>query len=151
MHKIGATGFLLALIASGPVRAEPVAEAAVDRLRAMILADGCSDASDRGEIVVCGRRTVDDKYRLPLPTEPAVGGGPVQGEVPNASPDRLASGSCGIFKGDRRCSKAESLLDGYGGGRNPLNVIMKLMTLFGDPDADMTPPPPLPKRVDRSR
>jgi hypothetical protein len=64
--------------------------------------------------------------------------------MPRASAEPLSFAPCGIFEGQRRCGKRESLDYGYGGGRDPLTVAGKLVTALTDPDA-APGPPPLPK------
>lgn len=56
------------------------------------------------------------------------------GEVPSASPERLSGAPCGIFAGDRRCGKAEMELYGYGGGKNPVNVLLGVGKALLDPE-----------------
>lgn len=137
--------FWLLLAMPSPGIAE-TAEQALARTRAM-LADPCKQAGT-DEIVICGSRSPGDVYRLPLAEDDAASlDAPARrGEVPNASADRLNGNGCGIFEGQRRCSKAEMLRYGYGGGLDPLSMLLKLGTILADPDADVAPPPPLPKR-----
>lgn len=117
------------------------AEQALARARAM-LADPCRQAAP-DEIVVCGSRSRGEAYRVPAQDADSdrLDGHARRGEVPNASPDRLSAKGCGIFEGERRCGKAEMLRYGYGGGRDPLSVLLKLGTILADPDADVVPVP----------
>lgn len=121
------------------------AEQALARTRAM-LADPC-ERPHPDEIVVCARKSQGQAYRV-LPGEED---GEIfdsrarRGEVPNASADRLNGKGCGIFEGERRCGRKEMELYGYLRGRDPLSVLTKLVTIIADPDADVTPPPALPK------
>jgi hypothetical protein len=41
---------------------------------------------------------------------------------------------CGIFAGERRCSKREAAQYGYGDGRNPLTVLAERAKRAADPD-----------------
>lgn len=120
-------------------------ERALARTRALV-ADPCKQAGPE-EIVICGSKSQGDAYRVPLAEED----GEVfntrarQGEVPNASADRLNAKGCGIFEGERRCGRKEMELYGYLRGRDPVSVLTKLVTILADPDADVAPPPALPK------
>ena len=112
----------------------------------------CRSAS-AGEVVVCadrGRRD-GDRYRLPLPDErePEGSSAPVRGEIPRASAETPSAAGCGPFQGQRRCSKAEALRYGYGGGNDPLTFTLKLGKLLVDPDADVSPPPAVPEHFRR--
>lgn len=122
------------------------AEQALARTRAM-LADPCRKAVP-DEIVVCGSRSQGEAYRVPVDEADSdrLDGHARRGEVPNASPDPLSAKGCGIFEGERRCSKAEMRRYNYGGGRDPLSLLLKLGTILADPDADVAPPSSLPKR-----
>ena len=125
---------LIAMIASPPARAGVTAEQALAKARRLIAPPACGTAGDGNEIVVCARRT--DLYRVPAEIE----GGQVgdtrgrAGEVPSASPDRLAGGRCGIFAGERQCSKAEAKLYGYDSTLNPINVLLGLGKALIDPE-----------------
>jgi hypothetical protein len=106
---------------------------------------GRCDTAPGDEIVVCGRRN-QDRYRLPLlgRRDSGVGAGNVRGEVPRASADATASGGCGIFQHQRRCSRAEMEEAGYFRGRDPVSFLGDLVTVLIDPDAEVRPPPPIP-------
>ena len=106
---------------------------------------GRCDTAAGDEIVVCGRRG-QDRYRLSpaRPGESGVGAGNVRGEVPRASTEVAASGGCGIFQHQRRCSRAEMEEVGYFRGRDPASFLGDLVTVLIDPDAEVRPPPPLP-------
>lgn len=129
------------LVLPSPVLAE-TAEQALARTRAL-LADPCRQ-SVADEIVICGSRSSESAYRLPLQEIADLDSRARRGEVPNASADRLNGNGCGIFEGQRRCSKAEMLRYGYGGGLDPISVLLKLGTILADPDADVAPPPRSP-------
>lgn len=109
-------------------------------------ARNCS-AADAGEILVCGDRDRGERYRLPLPTVREVGEqGAVAGEVPAASVQDPFLSGCGIFRGQRRCSKREAEAYGYGRGRDPVTLVGRLVTTLVDPDAEIGPPPTVPPR-----
>ena len=105
---------------------------------------GCAKRRQENEIIVCGINP--DKYRLPLPNEREQDQADdhVRGEAPSGSAVLAGSGRCGMFQGERRCSKAEAARYGYGQGRDPLSVLIKLETKLVDPDADLGPPPKVP-------
>lgn len=128
------------LVVPSMANADPV-EQALARTRAL-LADPCKKGTS-DEIVVCARRSSDDAYRLPLVEDDDAGFDTHarRGEVPNASADRLNGKGCGIFEGQRRCSKAEMRAYGYGGGLDPFSLLLKLGTILADPDADVAQPP----------
>ena len=106
--------------------------------------DACIRADETADVVVCARD--DSRHRLPLPAErdTASRDGPVRGESPRASVDGAAA--CGIFAGQRNCTKAEAARYGYGGGRDPVTVGTKLLRKILDPDADPGEPAPVPPR-----
>ncbi|KQS01970.1 hypothetical protein ASG11_14240 [Sphingomonas sp. Leaf357] len=90
--------------------------------------------TDDDTILVCGKRR---DFRLPLPVE----------RDPDARMRDDASGlaaitpkgGCGVFAGQRNCSKAEMKRAGYGGGRDPLTLLTNLATKALDPDAEIAP------------
>jgi hypothetical protein len=130
---------MLALIAAAlAVQAPPA------RLNVLEMLGRC-DAAPGDEVLVCGRRN-QDRYRLsPLGRrESGVGAGNARGEAPRASTEVAASGGCGIFQHQRRCSRAEMEEVGYFRGRDPASVLSDLVTVLIDPDADVRPPPPIP-------
>lgn len=102
----------------------------------------CAPPSGQGEIVVCGSRP--DRFRLPLREEPSGGltRGHVLGEAMAPAAVRVPSGGCGIFAGQHPCSHAEAAQYGYGQGRDPLSLLVRLGTKVADPDADLGPPSP---------
>ncbi|MFD1034826.1 hypothetical protein ACFQ15_09200 [Sphingomonas hankookensis] len=108
-------------------------------------ARSCSEGAD--EIVVCGDRDRGDRFRLPLPTVREVGEqGAVVGEVPPPSVENPFLSGCGMFRGQRRCSKREAEGYGYGRGRDPLTLVGRLVTVLVDPDAEIGPPATVPPR-----
>jgi hypothetical protein len=90
----------------------------------------CSEGASRGEIVVCGGR--DSRYRLPLPNERQ----PLERGEQAGRGALTPAGSCGIFAGERRCNKGEAAEFGYGEGRNPITMLVRLTKKVADPDAD---------------
>lgn len=133
--------------ASVAAAGQTVSEQALANSRVLPLIDPCASAGAGDDIVVCGRRDGQDRYRLPQTgeSEPFAGGRRIPGEAPRASAEPLSFAPCGIFAGQRRCSKREMLEFGYGGGRDPLTVAGKLFTALTDPDAAAGPPPLPPK------
>jgi hypothetical protein len=116
------------------------------RLRVLEMLSRCERAAG-DEIVVCGARRDPDRYRLPAfgrNGAAAAGAGNVRGEAPRASTEVAASGGCGIFQHQRRCSRAEMEEAGYFRGRDPASFLRDLITVLADPDADVRPPPPIP-------
>ena len=116
---------MASVAAAVPAAAAPVltAEQAIAAGKRLFAPPACAGADD--EIVVCGRRT-SDAYGVP-PADERGEPGDVRGragEVPSASPERLNGGPCGIFAGERQCGEAEALLYGYGGGKDPIRVIV---------------------------
>ena len=103
-----------------------------------LLPRGCAGSGTGDEVVVCGRAEPDTRYRLPLPSEraPSV----IRDGVPGGMAALTPTGACGIFAGQRRCSKAEASAYGYGDGRDPVSVAGKLLTLLADPDAEVGTP-----------
>lgn len=128
------------LAASGQSEADE--EAA--RFRVLEILGRCSTGPG-DEIVVCGRRN-QDRYRLPefARRAPGAGAGKLRGEVPRASMDVSVAQPCGIFQGQRRCSREEMEEFGYFQGRDPVSFLGDLVTVLIDPDATVREPPPLP-------
>jgi hypothetical protein len=96
----------------------------------------CPDRGMPDEIIVCSRRDDPERHRLPMRDErgPAYGRGNVRGEVPRASAESNPSAPCGIFEGQRRCSKAEMREYGYYGGRDPITAVTRVIESVVDPD-----------------
>ena len=96
----------------------------------------CTGSVDPADVVVCGRSS--DRYRLPLPAErdPFLDAR-VRGEPGSALSAITPAAPCGIFAGERRCGKVEAARYGYGGGRDPVSLLVKLGTKLLDPDADI--------------
>ncbi len=96
------------------------------------------------DIVVCAHNP--DKYRLPLTNQNTDEiADRVKGEAPRAVAAITHRGRCGMFEGERQCSKAEAARYGYGQGRDPLTLLIKLGSQLIDPDSTAAPPPKLPK------
>lgn len=94
----------------------------------------CEGSAVGEEVVVCGHGR--DRYRLPLPNEREQSTERVAGEVPGGMAALTPATPCGMFAGERRCSKREAARYGYGGGRDPITVLTKLARKAADPDAD---------------
>jgi hypothetical protein len=130
-----------------PAAAQSASDLALANSRVLPTLDACAPTGGEDEVVVCGRRGDQDRYRLPQlgETEPFAMGRRIPGEAPRASAEPLGFAPCGIFAGQRRCGKREMLEFGYGGGRDPLTVAGRLFTELTDPDSGRGPPP-LPPR-----
>ena len=93
-----------------------------------------------GGIVVCGNRAERNaRERLPLPRESS-DAGPLRGDAPRASAAPVRQGSCGVTGGQG---------GGCVGGLSVFklaDVLAKDIVAIVDPDADLSPPPPLPDR-----
>jgi hypothetical protein len=96
--------------------------------------DPCLRPDRDEEIVVCGRRDRSDRYRLP----PSLRGEAEAGRrIPGLGPptiDAEPHAPCGIFQGQRKCSKADAAEFGYGNGRDPITVVGKIVSELGEPD-----------------
>lgn len=90
----------------------------------------CHSASDGAEIVVCGGRR--DRYRLPLPDER--GQPEARGDAASGMAALTPATPCGIFAGQRRCTKREAARYGYGEGRDPITMLARLAKQAIDPD-----------------
>lgn len=103
----------------------------------------CAPPSGKDEIVVCGSRP--DRFRLPLREEPVagLGLGYVSGEAMAPAGVLVPSGGCGIFAGEHPCSHAEAAQYGYGQGRDPLSLLVRLGTKLTNSDAELGPPSPV--------
>lgn len=126
--------------------AEPPADwakRAIAGTNARIAPAPCPPGKRDDEVIVCLRRVSADRFRLPLPLEREQIGttGPLRGEVPAPTSVLTAGVACGPFAGQRQCSKAEARLYGYGGGRDPLSLGVRLLTKLVDPDAELPPAP----------
>ena len=129
---------LVASLASAPgAAAQVTAEQALANAR-IGPAPRCGAARAEDEIVVCGSRAGErSRYRIPegmLKPEPGARSGLIAGEAPRASAAANPTAPCGIFEGQRRCSKAEAALYGYGEGRDPLTVGGKVVDALTDPE-----------------
>lgn len=93
----------------------------------------CDDTASSEEIVVCGARR--DRYRLPLPVERS---STERGrdDVQTGMAALALAAPCGIFAGQRRCSKQEAAEYGYGQGRDPLTIAVKVAGKLLDPDGN---------------
>ncbi|MGZ8285111.1 MAG: hypothetical protein ACXW27_04735 [Allosphingosinicella sp.] len=128
-----------------PAAGQTVAEQALANSRVLPRLESCASPAAGDEIVVCGRRDGQDRFRLPRTGESEPFGRRIAGEAPRASAEPLGFAPCGIFEGQRRCGTREALEYGYGGGRDPLTVASKLIAALTDPDSSAGPPP-LPRQ-----
>lgn len=93
--------------------------------------EGCTSAGT--DVVVCGKRS--DRYRLPLPAERDVPDDRrTVGEPPSPMAAITPNARCGIFAGERRCSKREAAGYGYGNGRDPVTLLGRVADAIVDPD-----------------
>ncbi len=94
-----------------------------------------------GAIIVCGNRAERSaRERLPLPRDPVDGAPPVRGEAQRASAAPVKQGSCGVVGGQGTgCVGGLPILGMVG-------LMGKAAQGLIDPDADLSPPPPLPER-----
>ena len=58
----------------------------------------------------------------------------MRGEAPSGMAAITPAAPCGIFAGERRCSKREAAQYGYGEGRDPITVLTSLAKRVLDPD-----------------
>ena len=107
----------------------------------------CARPDDSKDIFVCADRDDDRKYRLPLPKERKTTSpyDRASGEAARPSVALEGTAPCGIFQGQRHCGKKEAADYGYGGGRDPITMGVKLLTRIVDPDADLGPPAETPQ------
>ncbi|MFA6122682.1 MAG: hypothetical protein WCS75_10195 [Sphingomonas sp.] len=94
----------------------------------------CDDTLSADEIVVCGRRR--ERYRLPLRVEREPESDHRRGEASSGLAAITPSGPCGIFAGQRQCSKREAAAYGYGNGRDPVTLLTRLAKKAVDPDGE---------------
>jgi len=136
-------GALAAMLVPVPALARD-ASAMMARARALTAADGCgaSGGGGRGDILVCGGRA--DRYRLPLPRNADPATPPPRGDGLSGAEALNVPGDCGPF-GRRRCTKREALLQGYGGGRDPLSLGLRLAAHLLGQGADAAPAPTSPR------
>ena len=134
----GAAGLALpflisSLFWSGAAGAQ-TAEAALANAHRMVAGDPCGVDTD--EVTVCGRREADRRHRLPLPAERAAPAPPAR-DGASALAAITPHAPCGVHLGERRCAPHEARLYGYGGGRDPITVGIKVVTRLLDPDAEI--------------
>jgi hypothetical protein len=112
-------GLMMAWPVQAQEAADPLMAAYREKTRVVRPCDRSGDA-----IVVCGSRAERNaKERLPLPREESDGSSPIRGEAPRASAAAVRQGSCGVVGG-----------------------LVKAVTAIADPDAEISPSPPLPDR-----
>lgn len=130
LHHVGTACF-----AQESEAAQEMADAAKSLTRVSDCTSGDTLHSD--DVVVCGRRNRNDRFRLPLKDADAstTAGQRYRGEVPRASTATNPLQPCGLFEGQRRCRKSEAREYGYGGGRDPLSAIVTVGRAILAPDA----------------
>ena len=122
--------FLSALIA-WPAGAQTGPEREIDF--SVLPAPGCDDREPSDEIVVCGRRSDNERYRVP-PSDRSTSR-PAAGEIQRATTDLSAPGRCGMFQGQRQgCTRAEMEESGFYRGRDPISAATRAITAVLDPD-----------------
>jgi hypothetical protein len=136
----GAAQILLTLMLGGVSGSAGPAQSVEQKVESfrVVAPDGCArQQSPSDEIVICGSRRRNEKYRLPLrdERESIARFDRVRGDVPRASlADPAGPTRCGIFEGERRCSKEEAAEFGYYGGRDPLSFGAKVVERIAHPD-----------------
>jgi hypothetical protein len=123
---------IAAQLASASPSGEPAVAGKAD-FRILNQLNPCSRPASTDEIVVCGRRGEDDRYRIPEALRDEGGSGQVSGDG-RALLDAQPFAPCGIFAGQRQCSKAEAAEFGYGRGRDPITVVGKIIAEIADPE-----------------
>ena len=122
---------LIALYASS-LGAQTTAEHALSNFTAS-MQQQCGGLGVRGEVIVCGRRSDTERYRVPLME--ATSSGRVAGDVPRATTDVSPPGRCGMFQGQRQsCTRAEMEESGFYRGRDPVSAATRAITGSLDPD-----------------
>jgi hypothetical protein len=119
--------------AHGATSAE-VGNGAPFALRIVPEAPECAQPGEIDDIVVCGRKGSGERFRVPQELrEQAEPGRRIPGVGPG-SLDAQPFAPCGIFAGQRQCSKAEATHFGYGNGRDPISVTGKIIAEIADPE-----------------
>ena len=117
------TTLLALLLQAASAQSPSMADADITTMTSLrILPSSHCVAEGDSDVVVCGQRR--GRYRLPLPVERTDAPHGTVGASGMAG--LTGSAPCGIFAGQRRCSKEEALQYGYGGGRNPIAVATRL-------------------------
>jgi hypothetical protein len=129
-------GFLLTVALCPPPASAQTAEQFVQRSKQVYAVRDCKDPGNPDEIVVCGSGAASDRYRLPLPQEPEALPAYSRrlGDIPRANSEVAPLAPCGIFEGQRRCTKVESAEFGYGNGRDPISAALMVADALIDPD-----------------
>ena len=125
--------FLILAAAQVGAPAEGAAGALLQH-RILPLPDACGQPDRGEEIVICGRPDRQERYRVPEEfRDQAEPGQRIRG-IGTASLDAEPFAPCGIFQGQRRCSKADAAEFGYGNGRDPITVAGKIIAEITNPD-----------------
>jgi hypothetical protein len=129
-------GLMMAWPVQAQEAADPLMAAYREKTRVVRPCDRSGDA-----IVVCGSRAERNaKERLPLPREESDGSSPIRGEAPRASAAAVRQGSCGVVGGQGAgCTGGLPVFQAVG-------ALVKAVTAIADPDAEISPSPPLPDR-----
>jgi hypothetical protein len=121
-------------VASRAASSQPPHQDAAN-FRILDILDSCRAPGRPDDVVVCGRRTDPNRYRLPLPSRNRpLGAGNVRGEAPRATAEENAAAPCGIFQGQRLCGEDEMAEFGYGQGRDPITFLGTVVTRLIDPE-----------------
>jgi hypothetical protein len=100
----------------------------------MVASRSCGSDAAEGEVVVCGTRRSDERFRVPPSEDSSQPGARHRGDAPPPVAGITSTAPCGIFQGQRACSKQEMLDAGYGGGRDPITLAGKVIGALLDPD-----------------
>ena len=127
--SLAASILVQALALAPDTGADPLIE------RARVIARRDCLQAEEAELVVCGSRSEQERYRLPLRDEQRSGDrfDRRAGDLPRASLE-TSNAPCGIFEGQRRCSKADAAEFGYGNGRDPLTLARRIFDAAADPE-----------------
>lgn len=98
------------------------------------LGQGCGPGTRGDEIVICGSRRGDERFRVPPSDTASQPGARHRGDAPSTMAGITPFAKCGIFEGQRRCGKKEMEAEGYGQGRDPITLMGKVIGAVLDPD-----------------
>ena len=118
--------------ASGTGEAEQAATEAMLQSRILPQIDPCLRPRGGDEIIVCGRRGANEIHRIPEILRDDSEPGRRIGGTGSAALDTGPITPCGIFQGERRCNKADAARFGYGGGRDPVTAVGRIISALSD-------------------